>query len=85
MIIRVYWNSLRRRLVKHLLGTHLIVEKRDTPSGLEWQLIDVKRRIPYGWVHVQKMNNRDFKLIPSPACELKNPNRNQNVQHGCSE
>lgn len=59
---KIYRNALRRWIVKRLLGHRLIVQKRDTPSGLEWQLVDMKRRIPYGWVRVVAVNDRDFKI-----------------------
>lgn len=64
-MVKIYMNGFRRWLVKKLLGTDLIVEKRDTPDGFEWQLIDLKRRIPYGWFRVEKMNRRDFKINES--------------------
>ena len=59
---KIYRNALRRWIVKKLLGHRLIVQKRDTPSGPEWQLVDMKRRIPYGWVRVVAANDRDFKI-----------------------
>lgn len=59
---KIYRNVLRRRIVKRLLGRRLIVQKKDTPSGPEWQLVDMKRRIPYGWVRVVAINDRDFKI-----------------------
>lgn len=59
---KIYRNGLRRWIVKRLLGHRLIVQKKDTPSGPEWQLVDMKRRIPYGWVRVVAVNDRDFKI-----------------------
>lgn len=59
---KIYRNALRRRIVKRLLGRRLIVQKKNTPSGPEWQLVDMKRRIPYGWVRVVAVNDRDFKI-----------------------
>lgn len=60
---KIYRNSLRRWIVKRLLGHRLIVEKRDMPSGPEWQLIDRKRRIPYGWVRAERIDDRNFKIL----------------------
>lgn len=59
----IYRNALRRWIVKRLLGRRLIVQKKNTPSGPEWQLIDRKRRIPYGWVRVERIDDRDFKIL----------------------
>ena len=59
---KIYRNALRCRIVKRLLGRRLIVQKKNTPSGPEWQLVDMKRRIPYGWVRVVAVNDRDFKI-----------------------
>lgn len=58
----IYRNALRRWIVKRLLGRRLIVQKKNTPSGPEWQLIDRKRRIPYGRVCVAAVNDRNFKI-----------------------
>ena len=60
--LKIYRNGLRRWIVKRLLGHCLIVERKDTPSGPEWQLVDIKRRIPFGWVGVVTVNDRDFKI-----------------------
>ena len=61
--MRFYLNALRRWIVLRLLGDCLVIEKRGSPGGYEWQLIDMKRRIPYGWVQVENVNERDVKLI----------------------
>ena len=54
--MKFYLNALRRWIVLKLLGDCLVMEKRGSPSGYEWQLIDMKRRIPYGWVQVENVN-----------------------------
>lgn len=77
-MMRRYTNALRRWLVKRLLGTHLVIEKRDTPFGHEWQLIDLQRRIPYGWVRAEKIGGRDFRIIPLPAYGRKIPSQSRN-------
>lgn len=56
-------NAFRRWLVKRLLGDYLALKERDTPSGYEWQLIDMKRRIPYGWVKAERINGRTFRIV----------------------
>lgn len=60
--LQIHMNGIRRWIVKRLLGHRQIVQKKDTPSCPEWQLVDMKRRIPYGWVRVVAVNDRDFKI-----------------------
>lgn len=50
----MYINALRLWLVKKLLGDGLALEVKETPSGHEVQLVDLKRRIPYGFWTVEK-------------------------------
>jgi len=59
----MYLNALRRWIVHALLGKNLILEKIETDTGYKLQLIDMNRRIPYGYWQTEVINKRDTKLI----------------------
>lgn len=60
--MKAYLNALRRWLVRKLLGDGLALEVKETPSGHELQLVDLKRRIPYGIWRAEKHNWRPHML-----------------------
>lgn len=70
--MRFYLNALRRWIVLRLLGDCLVIEKRGSPGGYEWQLIDMKRRIPYGWVRTERLTEQDVKIVPQLAGGRRN-------------
>jgi len=45
-----------------LLGKSLILEKIKTDTGYKLQLIDMNRRIPYGYWQTEIIDERDTKL-----------------------
>lgn len=61
-LIKIYCNSARRMVVNSLLGKNLILEKIKTPTNYKLQLIDLKRRLNYGYWRANKINGRDIKL-----------------------
>lgn len=69
---RMYANILRRKLVRYLLDDEgLTLEIRETPHGHELQLIDLKRRLPYGQWKVEKHPRRRlYRLtwLPASGC-----------------
>lgn len=71
----MYINALRRWLVKKLLGDGLALETKETPSGHEVQLVDLKRRIPYGFWTVEKHSWRPrmFNLTWESSSGQKTP------------
>ena len=73
--MRFYLNALRRWIVLRLLGDCLVIEKRGSLGGDEWQLIDMKRRIPYGWVRAERLTERDVKIVPQFAGGRRNFHR----------
>jgi len=58
----IYLNALRRGIVNMLLGKSLILEKIKTDTGYKLQLIDMNRRIPYGYWQTEIIDERDTKL-----------------------
>ncbi len=58
----MYLNALRRWVVNILLGRSLILEKIKTDKCYKIQLIDINRRIPYGYWQTEVINKRDTKL-----------------------
>jgi len=58
----MYLNALRRWIVNILLGKSLILEKIETNRGYKLQLIDMNRRLNYGYWQTEVINERDTKL-----------------------
>ena len=86
--MQAYLNVLRRWLVRKLLGDGLALKVRETPSGYELQLVDLKRRIPYGAWRAKKHNWRPhmFSLTWVSASEQKSStaeSQSRSAQSGC--
>lgn len=70
--LTAFLNVLRAKLINKLLGDNLTLEVNDAPSGLELQLIDMKRRISYGRWRAGRIVLKKIELIPLPLFESKN-------------
>lgn len=58
----MYLNALRRYIINLLLGEDLVLQKIKTDKGYKLQLIDMNRRIPYGYWQTEIIDSKYTKL-----------------------
>lgn len=58
--LQCYLNHYRRKLIHFLLSDSLVIEKRETANSCTYELIDMKKRIPFGRYKVVESENVVF-------------------------
>lgn len=69
-LVKCRLNAVRRWIVCRLLGDDLVLEQQITETGTQFQLVDMRRRIPFGYWNAERISQRDFRLSWCPHEKL---------------